>query len=94
MKHLCIGPLTPRQKETLWLVAKGYSREEIADFLGIGIGTVNGYCQRLSLAFRTNSFEGVQRIAFLWSVAELDLYERLRTRDVPKPKERRVRIMD
>ncbi len=87
-EHRCIGRLTPRLKETLWLVAQGYSREEIADSLGIGLGTVQTHFHKLRLAFRTASFEEVRRIAFLWSVTNLDLYEKLRTRDVPKPSAR------
>ena len=40
-------PLSPREEEVLRLLAKGHRSKEIADELGIGLGTVNTYVRHI-----------------------------------------------
>jgi DNA-binding CsgD family transcriptional regulator len=39
--------LSPREREVLELLARGYLYKEIADSLGIGVPTVNTYIRRI-----------------------------------------------
>ena len=41
------SPLSPREEEVLRLLAKGHRSKEIADELGIGLGTVNTYVRHI-----------------------------------------------
>jgi DNA-binding NarL/FixJ family response regulator len=47
--------LTPREKDVLGQLAKGYSYKEIADHLHIGIGTLQGYISNIYEKLRVHS---------------------------------------
>ena len=50
-----LPPLTPREKDVLGQLAKGYCYKEIADHLHIGIGTLQGYISNIYEKLRVHS---------------------------------------
>ena len=54
--------LSDREKDVLWLLLDGKSRQEIADLLGIGIGTVHTYFSRIYQKTGTNNMGGLFKI--------------------------------
>lgn len=54
------SPISPRELEILGLIARGYGSQDIADYLGISIATVNNHRQHiLSKLDVTNSAEAI-----------------------------------
>jgi DNA-binding NarL/FixJ family response regulator len=50
-----LPPLTPREKDVLSQLSKGFSYKEIADHLKIGIGTLQGYISSVYEKLRVHS---------------------------------------
>ena len=63
------GPLTPREQEVLHLVAEGLQRREIAEALGIAIGTVGNHVhsiyRKLQVASNTGAVSAARRHGLL-----------------------------
>src|ERR1044071_883790 len=61
---LADSKLSPREEEVLRFLAKGHRSKEIADELGIGLGTVNTYVRHIYEKFHVRSrAEAVARLA-------------------------------
>jgi DNA-binding NarL/FixJ family response regulator len=55
--------LTPRQRQTLLLLAEGYSMKEIAQFLGVSVKTVETYRAQLMQRLGIRNLAGLIRFA-------------------------------
>ena len=59
--------LSPREEEVLRLLAKGHRSKEIADELGVGVGTVNTYVRHIYEKLHVRSrAEAVAKLAGRW----------------------------
>jgi len=68
-----LPPLTPREKDVLGHLAKGYAYKEIASHLNIGIGTLQGY---ISTSMRNcASTRAPKRSSSTWAASKSSPYE-------------------
>ena len=67
-----LAVLTPRQKETLQLIAEGYGTREIAELLGVSIKTVEAHRANLMERLEIHDVPGLVRLAIRTRLVSLD----------------------
>ena len=81
----CIGKPSPRENQVLQLWGRGYEADEIAEVLGIGIGTVRTRLNTLRAVVHVETSRELRGVAFAWERGLVRLYVPIERVPVKEP---------
>lgn len=75
MKQTCLSrPLSPRRNQVLQFLGQGLTERQVAQRLGITLGTLRNYLVQIRVHCRLSSLEDVRRLGRDWVGGEVKLY--------------------